>query len=151
MHERFQTVLVTTDFSPIGDRAIGHAFRLAADHGAKVVLCHVLEMPVTPVPLYAHYYPADVLSPAVEQQVKDEAERALLERAPRDGDLAVVPRETVVSRGLPSEEIVRLAKEHAADLIVISTHGHTGLKHIVLGSVAERVVRHGHCAVLVVR
>jgi nucleotide-binding universal stress UspA family protein len=151
MHERFRAILVTTDFSELGDQAIGHAFRLAADHGAKVVLCHVMETPVTPVPLYAQYYPPDLLTPTMEKQIRDEARRALLERVPAVGELADVPREIVVTRGLPATEIVRVAEECGADLIVISTQGHTGLKHIVLGSVAERVVRHAHCAVLVVR
>ncbi len=151
MHERFKVILVTTDFSDLGDRAIGHAFRLAADHGAKVVLCHVVEPPVAPVPLYAQYYPPDLMTPDMEHQIREESERALLERAPRDGDLGAVPREVVVTRGLPSDDIVRVGQEVGADLIVISTHGHTGLKHILLGSVAERIVRHAPCPVLVVR
>ena len=151
MHERFQVILVTTDFSAVGDHAIGHAFRLAADHGAKVVLYHVIETPISPVPVYAHYYPTAVFTPEVELQMKEDAEKALRDRVPREGDLSQVAHEEKVTHGLPSEEIVRVAKEVGADLIVISTHGHTGLKHLLLGSVAERVVRHAPCAVFVVR
>jgi nucleotide-binding universal stress UspA family protein len=151
MHERFGTILVTTDFSPLGDRAIGHAFRLGADHGAKVVLCHVMEIPIAPIPLYAQYFPAEILSPGVEQQIKDDALAALRERVPAAGELAAVESQFVVTRGLPAEEIVRVAGDVNADLIVISTHGHTGIKHVFLGSVSERVVRHAPCAVLVVR
>jgi nucleotide-binding universal stress UspA family protein len=151
MHERFKSILVTTDFSEVGDHAINHAFRMAADHGAKVVLCHVVEVPMAPVPLYAQYYPPDMLTPDLEKQIKEEAQRALLERVPSDGELSQVAHEALVIRGLPSEEIVQTAKEIGADLIVISTHGHAGLKHVLLGSVAERVVRHAACPVLVVR
>jgi nucleotide-binding universal stress UspA family protein len=151
MHERFRTILVTTDFSDLGDRAIGHAFRMGADHGAKVVVCHVMEIPMAPVPLYAQYFPAEIISPGVEQQIKQEALDALRERVPADSELNALAKEFVVTRGLPSEEIVRIAREIGADLIVISTHGHTGLTHMLLGSVTERVVRHAPCAVLVVR
>lgn len=151
MHERFTTILVTTDFSPLGDRAIGHAFRLGADHGAKVILCHVMEIPAAPIPLYAQYFPAEVLSPGIEQQIRDDALAALRERVPVDAELGSVEKEFVVTRGLPAEEIVRVAGERNAELIVISTHGHAGIKHVLLGSVSERVVRHAPCAVLVVR
>jgi nucleotide-binding universal stress UspA family protein len=57
----------------------------------------------------------------------------------------------VIGEGPPVDEIVRIARENQVDLIVIATHGHTGLKHLLLGSVAERVIRHAPCAVLVVR
>jgi universal stress protein A len=56
-----------------------------------------------------------------------------------------------VRTGFPSQEITQIAKNISADIVVISTHGHTGLKHVFLGSVAERVVRHAPCPVLVVR
>ena len=53
--------------------------------------------------------------------------------------------------GLPADEVIRSAQEHEVDLIVIATHGRTGLKHLLMGSTAERIVRHVRCAVLVVR
>jgi universal stress protein A len=61
------------------------------------------------------------------------------------------PTESVVRSGSPSVEIVKFAKSWPADVIVIATHGNTGLKHVLLGSVAEQIVRHGPCPVLVVR
>jgi nucleotide-binding universal stress UspA family protein len=151
MQEDFKCILVTTDFSEAGDHAIAHAFRMAADHGAEVVLLHVVETIVAPNPLYAHYYLTDPLSPEAQASVEAEARQALLERIPKDGAIAGVPHRVVVSQGLPAEEIIRTTAEEQADLVVISTHGRTGLKHLLLGSTAERVIRHVHCPVLVVR
>jgi nucleotide-binding universal stress UspA family protein len=149
--ERFRTILVTTDFSEAGDHAVEHAFRVAADNQGSVVLCHVLETIVTPSPLYAQYYPSDLITPEVRARAEQDARDALLARVPKDPPLAGIPHSVHVAHGSPAREIVHLAESLPADLIVISTHGHTGLKHIVLGSVVERVIRHAHCPVLVVR
>jgi len=151
MHETFKRILVTTDFSEAGDRAIAHAFRMAADHGAEVVLCHVIETVVAPNPLYAHYYPTELFNAEIRERAEKDAHQALLERVPKLEAGSEVPYSTHVVHGSPAEEIIHAAQEKQADLIVIATHGHTGLKHLFLGSVAERVIRHVHCAVLVVR
>jgi nucleotide-binding universal stress UspA family protein len=151
MQESFNRILVTTDFSDSGDHAIGHAFRIAADQSATVVLCHVIETTVMPNPLYAQYYPTDFLGPEVRERAGREAKRGLLDRVPHDGILQHVPSETVVLFGTPTDEIIRFAEERAVDLIVIATHGRKGLRRWVLGSVAEQVIRHGPCPVLVVR
>lgn len=151
MHENFRRILVTTDFSEAGDHAIAHAFRMAADHGAEVLLCHVVETIVAPNPLYAHYYPTELLNPEIQARAEQEAHAALAERAPKDAPLAAVPHTTYIGHGVPADEIVRVAKDRQVDLIVIATHGRTGLRHLLLGSTAERVLRHVHCPVLVVR
>lgn len=150
-YENFQRILVTTDFSSSGDRALPHAFRMAADHGAEVLLCHVIEPVILPSPLYAQYYPGEVLSPEVLERAKEDARVALEERVPKEEPLSRVRYRIVIGEGPPVDEIVRIARENQVDLIVIATHGHTGLKHLLLGSVAERVIRHAPCAVLVVR
>ncbi|MBI1816154.1 MAG: universal stress protein [Deltaproteobacteria bacterium] len=151
MLERFKTVLVTTDFSEHGDHAIAHAFRIAADNGCPVVLCHVIETVVTPSPLYAQYYPTDLITPEIRARAEQDATQALLDRVPKAKPLSDVAHSVKLAHGSPAREIVHLGETVGADLIVISTRGHTGLKHIVLGSVVERVIRHAHCAVLVVR
>ncbi len=148
MQERFARILVTTDFSGTGDHAITHAFRLAADHGAEVLLCHVIDVLPEPNPLYAHYYPKDRFDP---QRAAEETRAALLARMPHDEALARVPHRAVVGEGAAVEEILRIAAEEKVDLVVIATHGRSGLKHVLLGGVAERVIRHAHCPVLVVR
>jgi len=151
MYEDFKRVLVTTDFSALGDAAIGHAFRVGADHGAEVVLCHVIETPPTPNPLYAHYSPSQLFQPEQRRLAEEHARRALLERVPQDSPLSEVKHRAQVTHGEPVAEILRLAEEEHADLLVIATHGRSGVKHFFLGSVVERVIRHAQCPVLVVR
>ena len=145
-----KTVLVSTDFSELGDRAIPYAFRLAKDHGAAVILVHVLEAAPTPNPLYAHYYPIPTPEQVkkAESAAMEELRRRVPEEHRRRASAAV---DTRVMHGEPSLEILRIAGEKKASLIVISTHGRTGLQHLALGSVAERVIRRAHCPVLVVR
>lgn len=151
MYESFKRVLVTTDFSELGDQAIGHAFRVAADHGAEVILCHVVETLPTPNPLYAHYYSTELFRPETRRQVEQRAETALRERVPKDEALAAVPHRVLVVDGDSVAQILRVAGEQQADLLVIATHGRTGVKHFVIGSVVERVIRGAHCPVLVIR
>ena len=148
MLENFTHVLVTTDFSPTGDHAIAHAFRMAADHGAEVILCHVVDVVPPPNPLYAHYEPTDTFRP---ERAIEEARQALLKRVPTSGALAKVPYRTAVVEGTAADEILRVANDEHADLVVIATHGRGMLKHVLMGSTAERVVRHATCPVLVVR
>lgn len=151
MYENFKRVLVTTDFSALGDQAIIHGFRVAADHGAEVLLCHVVETLPTPNPLYAHYYSTDLFRPDTRRQIVQQAEAALRERVPKEPGLAAVPHRVLVVDGDAVEQILRAAHEQQADLVVIATHGRTGVKHFVLGSVVERVIRGAHCPVLVIR
>jgi universal stress protein A len=147
----FQRVLVTTDFSEAGDAAIPPAFRIASDHGAEVVLCHVIETPPTPNPLYAYYSPTELFRPEARLQAEQKAAEALRERVPKDATLAAVPHRTRVVDGDPVTRILEVAAEERVDLLVIATHGRTGLKHFFLGSVVERVIRQAHCPVLVIR
>jgi nucleotide-binding universal stress UspA family protein len=144
----FRTLLVSTDFSDYGDAAIAQAFRLAKDYGARVVLLHVLDARPPVNPLYAHYYP--IPTPEQNRQAEAKAAEELRARIPvelRDSNRV----ETLVTQGSPAPEILRIAGEQQASLIVIATHGRTGLHHFALGSVAERVIRHAPCPVLVVR
>jgi nucleotide-binding universal stress UspA family protein len=151
MHENFTRVLVTTDFSELGDQAIGHAFRVAADHGAQVLLCHVIEALPTPNPLYAHYYSTELFRPEMRHQVEQQARDALLERVPKEGALAAVPHRAVVVEGDPVTQILRVAREEKVDLVVIASHGRAGVRHFLLGSVVERVIRGAQCPLLVIR
>jgi nucleotide-binding universal stress UspA family protein len=144
----FETVLVTTDLSPIGDAALPVAFRLARDHGARLLLLSVVETPPAPNPLYAHYYPTPdeatvardlaALRKALEQRVDPDVARGI----------AWEPR---VAEGCPAAEIARAAAETNTSLLVMATHGRAGLKEFLLGSVAERVLKTTTCPVLLVR
>lgn len=129
-----RTVIVSKDFSDFGDAAIPHAFRLAGDYGASVVLVHVLDARPPPNRLYAHYYP--IPTPEQNRQAEAKAREALRARIPeerRDSDRVQI----LVTQRAPAPEIVRIAAEKQASLIVIATHGRTGLLRLALGSVAE--------------
>jgi nucleotide-binding universal stress UspA family protein len=142
------TVLVSTDLSDFGDAALPHAFRLVRDSGASVVMLHVLDARPTPNPLYAHYYP--IPTPEQNRLAEAKATEALRARIPEElrGSDRV---QTLVTQGAPAAEILKIAAEKQASLIVIATHGRTGLSRLTLGSVADRVIREAPCPVLVVR
>jgi nucleotide-binding universal stress UspA family protein len=139
----FHKILCPIDFSPGSQQAMRVAVRLATERSAELVLVHSWNLP--PTAFAGEYtFPADVI-----QQLSDDARRGL-DAAARDAGALGAKR--VTSRllsGLPWSTIVGAAA--GCDLIVIGTHGRTGLARILLGSVAEQVIRHAPCSVLVVR
>lgn len=142
------TVLVTTDLSPLGDAALAHAARLARAYGARLVILSVVETPAPANPLYAHYYPTPTPAKVAKARTKllhELEQRAASLRSPE------VEVECVAVDGDPAAEILRAAKDRKVKALVISTHGRTGLKHFLLGSVAERVLKGTTCPVLLVR
>jgi nucleotide-binding universal stress UspA family protein len=144
-----RTVIVSTDFSEVGDAAIEPAFRLAADHGARLRLVHVMEGSEVPNPLYAHYHPTP--SPDDQRQATAAAEEALRERVP-SACRERVPHDILVIHGDPAEAIVRVAEEAGGGTwIVMSSHGRQGVARLVLGSVTDRVAARAPCPVLIVR
>jgi nucleotide-binding universal stress UspA family protein len=137
-------ILCPTDFSPQADNALDYAIALARSFGATVWLVHVLEPP-------AILYRADIMSAAlVEEALRMQRANAEsdLRRAEERCAAAKVQVATQLECGLPRDVLVGLSKD--ADLIVMGTRGRTGLRHLVLGSVAERVVRMAKCPVTVV-
>jgi nucleotide-binding universal stress UspA family protein len=137
-------ILVPIDFSDCSIKALEYALPLAEQFGARLRLMYVAQA-VYPV---AALGPLDLAS--LQAGERAEAEEKLTELARKViGDRA--RSEILVATGQPSDEIARIAGESETDLIVISTHGHTGLKHLWLGSIAEGVVRKAPCPVLVVR
>jgi nucleotide-binding universal stress UspA family protein len=140
--------LVTTDFSEASDRGLPTAFALARQNEAKVTLCHVVEYLSRPNPLYAHYAPVETVEPEVQHRATERARELLRERIPADWTERT---DIALPQGPPADEILRVAREQAVDLIVIARSGHTGIIERLLGGVAYRVVRHAHCPVLVIR
>lgn len=140
-----QRILVPLDFSGKSRQALEAAVPLASQYGAKISLIHVVE------PVYAGPpYPGDIaLTPWASPPDKS-VERLLAARARE-----LVPEhlrgQVVVRCGRAFVEIVDVADDLKADLIVIASHGRTGFKRMVMGSTAERVVRHAHCPVLIIR
>ena len=142
----FQQVLVPLDFSDHARKALHHGRGLAQQFGARLILLHVVEPMVYPSDL--GYTP--VLSEELTAEVQQEAEKRLQEAVEEERTRGS-ECEGVLRFGRPYLEIAAVAEEREVDLIVLTTHGYTGLKHVVLGSTAERVVRHAPCPVLVVR
>jgi nucleotide-binding universal stress UspA family protein len=139
-------ILVPIDFSNCSLGALGYALGLAAKCEASLVLLHVVEPTV-----YAQddLSTTAALDKATGNLMNTGRERlAALQRRAASQGLAV---EMLVRMGRAQSEISDTAEATGSDLIVMGTHGHTGLKHLLLGSTAERVVRHAACPVLTVR
>ncbi|HYG80791.1 MAG TPA: universal stress protein [Pyrinomonadaceae bacterium] len=145
---RLRSILLPTDFSECASYALSYATELARDAGAKIVCVHVIE-PVMPTVGYTGITePLPIAD--ISEQMEDSAERELPKVAGCE-ECAGLEVEEVIAHGDPATEIVRAAAEHGCDLIVISSHGRTGLGRILFGSTAEAVVRHAPCPVLVVK
>jgi nucleotide-binding universal stress UspA family protein len=141
---QIQSILVPSDFSEPSKAALQYAMRLAEQFGAKLALLHVVEPVGTPD--FA-YYPLMMENDKVMAKAKEE----LNEVAARNGLNSKLIGKTLVRHGTAFHEIAQAAALLKVDLIVIATHGYKGLKHVLLGSTTERVVRHAPCPVLVVR
>ncbi len=145
----YKHVLVPTDFSKDGDAAVPLAFRLARDHGAKLLLVHVIEgRESLPNPLYAHYSPNPTPGEVAEMR-----EIALAELRKR-GEGAVtqgVSWEARVLEGEPKKAIVEAVRDLPSSVVVIGSHGWGGVKKLLTGSVAKHVLEHAPCPVVLYR
>jgi nucleotide-binding universal stress UspA family protein len=142
---RIQRIVCPTDFSPTAAKAVDYAADLARSLGAELVLLHVipdLNYPIRGLGMAAAF-------PHLREEVHARANEQLGALPAKLGQGLVV--KTEVRDGAPHDVILAAAKDHGADLIVMGTHGYTGLKHALLGSAAERVVRLATCPVLTVR
>lgn len=138
------TILVPTDFSEYSKQALSYAEMLAKPFEAKIVLIHVIDT-VSYVVSESVQWTTDV-STRVQASVQP-----MLDGLVRDAQKRGVVAESRLSQGVPYDQIVKTAENVNADLIVMGTHGRTGMSHVLLGSVAERVVRLAPCPVLTVR
>ena len=141
----YHRILWPTDFSPLAKAALPHAVGLAVDTGAELVLLHVL-------PSLAAYAVPDLsgaLSVSLQRKARAAAQRQLrrLEKQVKGPSFRL---HTVLTEGVPFDQIIRAAKRLRCDLIVLATHGRTGLAHAIMGSVAENVVRRARCPVLTI-
>lgn len=143
----FKRILAPSDFSSHSEQALRYACGLAERFGAELHIIHVLSeiVPTGPDPL---------LIPAMPPQFYEEDEaraKEALKGVVKPGWGTPPGLVTAVRWGSPAEAIVDYAAENQADLLVIATHGRTGLSHVLLGSVAERIVREAPCPVLTIR
>jgi nucleotide-binding universal stress UspA family protein len=145
---RLRRILLPTDFSGCANYAFPYAAAIARATQARILCVHVVE-PVVPAVGYSGL--ADPMPIAdMSEQLEDSAEREL-PRLTDCEELKGLEVEEVIVHGDAAAEIVRVAGEQEADLIVISSHGRTGLGRMIFGSTAEAVVRHASCPVLVVK
>ena len=140
----FHHILVPTDFSEPSLAATQYGLEFARRFGATLHLLHVIEDPKVYVPLVESF-------PYATREDLETFARTRLENWIQPEDARGVAIETRFVHGKPFVEIVRDAREHAADLIVLGTHGRGPAAHLLLGSVAEKVVRKAPCPVLTVR
>jgi nucleotide-binding universal stress UspA family protein len=148
----FRRILVTTDFSDTSLQALPVAVEIASHFDAELLLLHALPVDTpTPwdIPPYADFGLASLPLPEYEAQVKQEVTRRLDLVAAKHAPGVKI--RCILGRGDAASEIVRLASDEQSDLIVLATHGWTGWRHLVFGSVAERVLREAPCPVLSVR
>jgi len=141
----YRRILAPFDFSPLAEAGVRTARALAEAHDAELTVLHVAQEPTFP-----SFYKLGALR--IYGMVPDAEKLAWRALEKRFGD----PRETPgvayrVLKGEPEQRIVRFAADEGVDLIVISSHGLTGLEHVLLGSVTEKVVRQAACDVLVVK
>jgi universal stress protein A len=144
---KLKRILVGVDFSALSVEALDYAIELAQSTGARLAVLYVVE-PID-------YAGVDFLggAPIATQSIVDEhlaRARAEMERLRKRRLAKVAGATATVSVGRPADEIIAQGGKGRANLIVVGTHGRSGLLHLVMGSVAERIVRHAGCPVLVV-
>jgi nucleotide-binding universal stress UspA family protein len=140
-----KSILVPIDFSPPSRKALAAAVQFSRQFGARITLLNVVEPVATPD--FVQSFPLAMEMDAVVAQSRKEMERV----AKGAGIPPKLLNKVLVRSGRSYHEIAETARALKVDLIIIATHGYTGLKHALLGSTAERVVRHASCPVLVVR
>lgn len=145
---KLQNVVVGTDLSPASMEAVRHACQLAHQFGARLHVVHVAMLPFVD---YMEQVQTDFSQTIeqCEQQHVEVARRQLqdVDTSPMNPDQVT----RVIEQGIPVERLQHYASTHGADLLVLGTHGYSGLRHALLGSTAERLVRESRCPVLTIR
>lgn len=145
-----KTILLPTDGSDCSAKAMAYALSFAKQYGGRVVALHVVDQRWEEQTRVVFAEVGQDLTQRIREGYEEEARRILREVTDAAHN-AGVPAETKVLTGIPSEDIIRVARELPADLIIMGTHGRAGMSHLLLGSVAEKVVRRAPCPVLTVR
>ncbi len=141
-----KNILVPIDFSDYSKNALRYAVQFAKNFQAKMYLIYVVEPMIYP----ADFSMGQVAIPSMDADLHNRAEEELKNLANNFVDSSQ-ELETLIKTGKPFVEINETAKEIDADLIIMATHGHTGVEHLLFGSTAEKVVRKAPCPVLTLR
>ncbi len=144
--KKLDTILVAIDFSDSSDKAFQTALFMAQKFSARLVLIHVVNEPIDLRGFYVPHISFDKL----EEEITAGAEK-MMEQFCRNHFDGFDAYESLIQPGIPYQEIISVAREKKADMIVLGTHGRTGLDHVLFGSTAEKVVRKSSLPVLTVR
>ncbi len=139
-------ILFATDFSEGSSEALPYAADLAKRYGARLYLCHVIYDMSKTAGWYVPHTSLDEIYADMEKNARASLDKTFSEEMRGFKDV-----EQVILKGTPYEEITRFATDNKVDLIVLATHGRTGLDRLIFGSTAEQVVRYAPCPVLSVR
>jgi universal stress protein A len=142
----FAKILLPSDFSDCSAEAARAARRLAEHFGSRLAVLHVMDEPAALDPMFRGEVPIELLRGRMETYCRDALEKFVATHFRGIPDI-----ETLIVSGVPYREIIRVARETGTGLIVIGTHGRTGVEHVIFGSTAEKVVRMAPCPVLSVR
>ncbi|HEY6838757.1 MAG TPA: universal stress protein [Geobacteraceae bacterium] len=142
----FDKILFATDFSEGSEHAFDYAYALARQFNARLILIHVINEPVD---LRGFYVP-HISFEKLEQEIEASAEK-MMEKFCRTKIKDFDNYEAKIVTGIPYDEILKKADDEKVALIVLGTHGRSGIDHILFGSTAERVVRKASCPVMTVR
>jgi len=142
----FEQILVPVDFSEHSNKALGFAKEIADSYGANIQILHVIEDTIHPAFSLSGKSSIFDLVPRIEEDCRRRIEKLIQETG-----VSKENTEIIVKGGQAANDIIKFAKDNSSDLVVIATHGLTGIEHLLLGSVTEKVVRMAHCPVFTVK
>lgn len=146
METTINSVLVPIDFSDYSKSALRYAVNFAKSFNAEIILIYVVEPVIYP----PDFSMGQIAMPSINTEWDDRAKDELQKLA-KSEVIGAVKAKTIIKTGKPFVEIIETAKEENVDLIIIATHGRSGVEHILFGSTAEKVVRKAPCPVLTLR
>jgi len=146
MKPEIKKILVPIDFSDYSKNALGYAADFAKLFNAELILIYVVEPVIYPPDFSMGQIAVPSMDIELDKRAKEELENLAKKQIPKE-----LKTEILVKTGKPFIEIIETAGEIKADLIIIATHGHSGVEHMLFGSTAEKVVRKAPCPVLTLR
>ncbi len=146
MNLKIEKILIPVDFSEYSKMALDYSIEFSKKFNSELILIYVIEPIVYPSDFGLGQIPINQVDFEIQSKAESELKKLVEEKIPSE-----LKATYVVRTGKPFLEIINAAKEYDCDLIIIATHGHTGIEHILFGSTAEKVVRKSPIPVLTVR
>lgn len=146
----FKKILLAVDGSEPSQKASEKALSLAEAYGAEVILLTVINPPPTHSVEFSGIFTTPVIEPEMIK-LFEERGKELLAAVEKNYLNKNIPHRLVLKMGTPAEEIIQIARQENVDAIIMGSRGLTGMDRFLLGSTSERVVRHAHCSVIIVR